>query len=104
LDVQDGCIILDLKNINLNSIFLHEICFDKQIQTIIKPRKNVKRGFYRRKQMKDYGKAEYNQRNGIEAGFGALKRKYGKSVSGKKWKSMRTEIYCKAIAHNLNLV
>ncbi len=83
---------------------LHEICFDKQIQTMIKPRKNVKRGFYRRKQMKDYDEEEYNQRNGVEAGFGALKRKYGSSVSGKRWKSVRTEIFCRAIAHNLNLI
>ena len=33
---------------------LHEKCFNKKIQTIIKPRKNIKKGFYRRKQMKNY--------------------------------------------------
>jgi len=82
---------------------LHEICFGKQIQTIIKPRKNVKKGFYRRKQMKNYDEGEYPQRNGIEAGFGSVKRKYGGSVSGKNWKSVRTEIYLKTIAHNLRL-
>ena len=32
--------------------FIHEICFELGIKTIIKPRKNVKRGFYLRKQMK----------------------------------------------------
>lgn len=82
---------------------IHEICFDKQIQTMIKPRKNVKRGFYRRKQMKNYDEDEYKQRNGIEGGFGSIKRKYGGSVSGKTLKSVRTEIYLKAIAHNLGL-
>jgi len=82
---------------------LHKICFDKQIQTIIKPRKNVKRGFYRRKQMKNYAEKEYHQRSLIESGFGSLKRKYGGSVSGKKFKSVQTEIFCKVIAHNLSL-
>src|SRR3989344_3183903 len=33
---------------------LHKKCFELKIQTIIKPRKNVKKGFYRRKQMKNY--------------------------------------------------
>ena len=82
---------------------LHEICFDKQIQTIIKPKKNVKKGFYRRKQMENYSDKEYHQRSLIESGFGSLKRKYGGSVSGKRFKSVQTEIFCKAIAHNLNL-
>jgi len=83
---------------------LHEKCFELRIQTMIKPRKNVKKGFYRRKQMKYYDKEEYPQRNGIEKGFGCLKTKYGGSVSGKCWKSVRTEIFSKAIAHNLNLM
>jgi transposase len=83
--------------------WIHEICFDKQIQTMIKPRENVKKGFYRLKQMKEFDKEEYNQRNGIEGGFGSVKRKYGGSVSGKCWKSVRTEIYLKAISHNLSL-
>lgn len=82
---------------------LHEICFERKIQTIIKPRKNVKKGFYRRKQMKNYSEKEYHQRSLIESGFSSIKRKYGSSVSGKSWRSVNSEIYCKAIAHNLNL-
>ncbi len=82
---------------------IHEICFGKQIQTFIKPRKNVKKGFYRRKQMKSYSEKLYHQRSLIESGFGSLKRKYGGSVSGKIWKSINSEIYCKAICHNLSL-
>ncbi len=83
--------------------WIHEICFDKQIQTIIKPRKNVKRGFYRRKQMKNYSEKEYHQRSLIESGWSSLKRKYGGNVFGKNWKSINSEIYCKAICYNLNL-
>jgi transposase len=83
---------------------LHEICFNKNVQTFIKPRKNVKRGFYRKKQMKNYSDEEYHQRSLIEAGFGSLKRKYGGSVSGKGIVSLKSEIFCKAICHNLSLV
>ena len=82
---------------------LHKKCFELKIQTIIKPRKNVKKGFYRRKQMKNYSEEKYHQRSLVEAGFGSLKRKYGGSVFGKSFKSINSEIYCKAICHNLML-
>jgi len=59
---------------------------------------------YQRKQMKDYFEKTYHQRSLIESGFGSLKRKYGESVFGKNFKSVNSEIYCKAIAHNLTLV
>lgn len=83
--------------------WLHEYCFDYGIQTMIKPRKNVKRGLYRKKQMKKFSEEEYHQRSLIESGFGSLKRKHGGSVAGRNIKSMKTEVYCKAIAHNLSL-
>ena len=48
--------------------FIHELCFESGIKTIIKPRKNVKRGFYRKKQIKNYSEEKYHQRSLIEAG------------------------------------
>jgi len=83
---------------------LFERCFELKIQTTIKPRKNVRHGFYRHKQMKNYSEINYHQRSLIESGFGSLKRKYGGSVFGKNWKSVNAEIYCKVLAHNLNLM
>ena len=83
---------------------LHEKCFELKIQSLIKPRVNVERGFYRRKQMKNYSEKLYHQRSLIESGFGSLKRKYGGNVLGKSFKSINSEIYCKTISHNLNLV
>jgi len=83
--------------------FIHEKCFESKIQTIIKPKKNAKKGFYRRKQMKSYSDEEYHQRSLIESGFGSLKRKYGSFIFGKTISSIRPEVYCKAIAHNLSL-
>ena len=84
--------------------WLHEFCFERGVQTQIKPRKNARRGFYRKKQMKNYSEKKYHQRSLIESGFGSLKRKYGGSVSGKSILSVKPEIYCKAIAHNLGLL
>lgn len=83
--------------------WLHELCYLAGIQTQIKPRKNVKRGFYRRKQMKQYSDDAYHQRSLIESGFGSLKRKYGSNVLAKHIEGVRAEIFCKAIAHNLSL-
>ena len=82
---------------------LYEKCYMKKVQAFIKPKKNVKKGFYRRKQMKNYSEEIYHKRSLIESGFSALKRKYGGSVSGKSWRSVNSEIYLKVIAHNLNL-
>lgn len=84
--------------------FLHKLAYEKEIITVIKPRKNVKRGIYRRKQMKCYNKKIYHRRSMIESGFSSIKRKYGNYVSGKSIVSCRAEIYCKVILHNLNLM
>jgi hypothetical protein len=82
---------------------LHEYCFRRGIQTHIKPRKNVRRGFYRRKQMKGYSEREYHQRSLIEAGQGAVKRKYGGYTLAKSIHAIRVEALLKAVAFNLRL-
>jgi hypothetical protein len=82
---------------------LHEYCWNKGIQTQIKPRKNVRKGFYRRKQMKNYSEEKYHQRSLIEAGQGAEKRKYGGFTLAKNWRAIRNEAYLRAIAYNLRL-
>jgi hypothetical protein len=82
---------------------LHELCWNKGIQTQIKPRKNVIRGFYRRKQMKNYSEEKYHQRSLIESGQGGEKRKYGGFTLAVDWKAIRNEAYVKAIAYNLRL-
>ena len=83
--------------------WLHELCFWKGIKTIIKTRSNVRIRGFRKKQMKNYSDAQYAQRSLIECGFSCIKRKYGGMVGAKKIQGLRTEIYCKGIAHNLNL-
>ena len=83
--------------------WLHEWCWDRKIQTQIKPRKNVRRGFCRKKQMKNYSDREYHQRSNIEAGQGAVKRKYGGYTLAKNIRAIKVEAYCKAICFNERL-
>jgi hypothetical protein len=110
-DINDVYYLLK-RNRNIKKLFgdsaydseeLHEYCFYRNIQTIIKPRKNVRRGGFRKIQNKKYSEEEYHQRSLIESEFSSVKRKYGGSVSGKSFNTFRAEIYCKAIAGNLNL-
>jgi len=83
--------------------WIHEYCFERGIRTIVPKKKNIHRGFYRKKQMKLFSEEEYHQRSNIESGFSAIKRKYGSYVSGRGINSIRSELSCKAIAHNLEL-
>lgn len=83
--------------------WLHEVCYWKKIQTVIKSRKNVKRGWARKKQMKNYSESLYHQRSLVEAGFSSIKRKYGGAVLARKAKGVKVELYCKVICHNLEL-
>ena len=83
--------------------WIHEMCFWSRIQTHIPPRRNVRIRKFRKKQMKNWDKGEYNKRSNVESGFSAIKRKYGNFVGAKKIEGLRTEIFCKGICHNLNL-
>lgn len=83
--------------------WLHELCWKRGIQTQIKPRKNVRRGFYRKKQMKNYSEEKYHQRSLIESGQGGYKRKYGGYTLAKSIQAIKAEAYCKAISYNMRL-
>gem|GEM_PF-2518212 len=100
--------IHDFKNFFADTAYdsenVHEKCFEKNIQTFIKPRKNVRKGFYRRKQMKNYSEEKYHRRSLAETGFSILKRKYGGYTLTKSAKSAKAEMYLRTIASNLNLI
>ena len=83
--------------------FLHECCYDNNIQTLIKPRKNARKGFYRKKQMKFYSDDEYHRRSLIESGQGGVKRRYGGYTLSRNINSAKAELYCKGISYNLKL-
>jgi len=109
-DIQDAKYLLDrvqtknlLGDTAYDANWLHEMCFERGIQTQIKPRKNVRRGFYRKKQMKKYSEDKYHQRSLIESGQGGFKRKYGGYTLAKDIRAIKSEAYCKTIAYNMRL-
>ena len=55
----------------------------------------------RRKLSRKFRQRTYNRRVMIEAGFSAIKRKYGSCVNSKTASTIRAEVYGKLICHNL---
>lgn len=82
--------------------WLHEYCYWKGCQTYIKPRKNVKRGWFRKRQMVNYSEEKYHNRNLVESAM-RFKSKYGGSVKAKSCRGIVSEVYLRLIASNLRL-
>ena len=82
--------------------WIHEYCYERGCQTYIKPRVNVRKGWFRRKQMKNYSKEKYHNRNLVESAM-RFKSKYGGSVRAKGLRAIQAEIYLRLIASNLRL-
>jgi len=95
-----------LKNFYADSAYdaewIHEYCFERGCQTYIKPRVNVRKGWFRRKQMKNYCEEKYHNRNLVESAM-RFKSKYGGSVRAKLSRNIQVEIYLRLIASNLGL-
>lgn len=83
--------------------WLHELCYWKGIKTVIKSRRNSRRGHFRKKQSKNFDEFNYNVRSNVESAFSAIKRKYGSSVCAKKVFGLRAELYLRVILHNMDL-
>lgn len=84
--------------------WLYELCFWNGVQTFIPSKKNVRIRKFRKRQFENYSDEKYRQRSLIECGFSCIKRKYGGTVRSKRIWGLRVEIYCKGIAHNLELM
>jgi len=84
--------------------WIHELAHERSMVTVIKPRKNVKRGFWRKKMKKHWRTRTYHRRSMIESTFGAYKHKYGASVLARAIDTQRAEVYCAATLHNLSLM
>ncbi|MCG2719999.1 MAG: transposase [Nanoarchaeota archaeon] len=80
---------------------LHRYFAVQNIRSIAPVKKNWARGQIRKKLKNNFPQKLYNKRSRIESIFHALKQKFGSSVSSKKITSARTEVYCRAILHNL---
>lgn len=80
---------------------LYRFADENNLLLMAPKKKNVKRGYARRKMHKMFRERTYHRRELIESGFGSVKRKFGASVSSKKTKTIKADIYGRLICHNL---
>jgi hypothetical protein len=84
-----------------NSEKLYRFAEEQNMLLMVPKKKNIKKGYARRKMHKNFRIRTYHRRELIEAGFGSIKRKFGMSVSAKTVRTIRTEIYGRLACHNL---
>jgi hypothetical protein len=102
LPSKPKCIIADK---GYDAEWLHQFCNDRGIDTCIpirnygKPRVGITR--LRHTKAKKIKQRRYGRREMVESVFSATKRKFGASVSSTSVIGKRTEMYCRAIAHNI---
>ena len=83
---------------------LHRYFAAQNIRSVAPVKKNWAKGQIRKKLRDNFPKKLYNKRSRVEGIFHALKQKYGGSIGSKLVASARTEIFCRAILHNLFLI
>lgn len=85
---------------------IHRYCYENRIKAYI-PLKDYGKKIvhnmwsYRRKAAKYFRKRTYNRRVLIESGFHSIKTKYGSSINSKNAKTIRADVYCRLLCHNL---
>ena len=82
--------------------WIHEFFADNKVRSIAPVRKNWRRGFYRKRLASYFPQKLYNKRSRIESLFHSLKQRFGSSIRSKLARTARTEMYCRAILHNLS--
>ena len=82
---------------------LHRYFAMQNIRSIAPVRKNWAKGQLRKELKDNFPQKLYNKRNRVESIFHALKQKFGSNIGSKLIAPARTEIYCRAILHNLFL-
>ena len=80
---------------------LHRYFAWQNIWSIAPVRKNWAKGQLRKKLKNNFPSVLYHKRSRVESVFHSLKQKFGASISSKKIVSARSEMYCRAILHNL---
>ena len=84
-----------------NSEKLYEKAFYQETLLMIPKKKNMKRGFFRRKMHKKFNLRTYHRRELVEAGFSSIKRTQGSSVSSKKARTIRSELLGRLACQNI---
>ena len=83
---------------------MYKYAYQQKIILMIPTKKNAKRGFYRKIMQKHFRLRTYHRRALIESANSSIKRKYGTSVTSKKARTIRTEIYSRMACHNIFLL
>ncbi len=101
-DVQTKVFVAD-KGYDANK--LHMFCNEQNIEAHI-PMRNYGKSRHRqwsarRKAAQHFRKRTYHRRVLIESGFSSIKRKFGASVSSKRVKTIRADLYGRLLVHNL---
>ena len=85
--------------------WLHKYCNERKIKAHIPLRNMGSSSHYRnkarRKSAENFRLKTYHRRELAESGNSSIKRKYGTSVSSKKVRTIRTEIYGRLACHNI---
>ncbi len=63
---------------------IFKTCFDKGLTPLIKPRKNSRRGRFRKRARKCFSREAYRFRGVVEGVYGAMELKYGARIREKK--------------------
>lgn len=79
----------------------HEWLESQGVRSIAPVRKGARKGFYRRKLLKNFPQKTYNKRKRVENVNYLFKNKYGDSLKAYTIKGRRSEVATKVLAHNL---
>lgn len=78
-----------------------ELCSDYSVTAVVKPCRNSKRGFYRKKARRHYDLRTYHRRAVIEGFFSRLKQRFGGSLRCRNARTQRAEIIARVIMQNI---
>jgi len=85
--------------------WVHEYCFERDIETHIPMRRNGKVKHknmgHRMNAAKNFRKRTYNRRSLAETAMFSLKQKFGSSINSKSAKTIKADLFCRMICHNL---
>jgi hypothetical protein len=110
-DIRDAKPLLEKSNPKIGvldkaykSEKLNEYAYERKIVLMVPKKSNeVSPGFFTKKMNKTFRTRTYHRRELAESGNSSTKRKYGSSVSSRKVRTIRTELYGRLTCHNLFL-
>ena len=107
-DIKDAKFLLNRSNPKIavadkgyNAEHLFRFAAENKIELLVPSKCNAKRGFYRKKAQKKFRLRTYHRRELVESSNSSIKRCYGSSVSSRKARTIRTEVYGRLACHNI---